>query len=174
MIGKILLASAVAVPVATTATVAATGVAWIDVKEGGRDGHRIVLPVPLLLAETAASFIPQKELDLNLPPEAVSHLAAAREVLQALAASPDGEYVRVEQEDERVLIEKKGDVLHVQVHGRDGEDVSVNLPLSAVSEIIDRHGRLSPGRAVGLLRHARFSTLVEVRHGDDHVKITVF
>ena len=40
MIGKILLASAVAVPVATTATVAATGVAWVDVKEGGRDGHR--------------------------------------------------------------------------------------------------------------------------------------
>ena len=118
MIGKILLASAIAVPVATTATVAATGVAWIDVKEGGRDGHRIVLPVPLLLAETAASFIPQKELDLNLPPEAVSHLAAAREVLQALAASPDGEYVRVEQEDERVLVEKRGDVLHVQVHGQ--------------------------------------------------------
>ena len=103
MIGKILLASVVAVPVATTATVAATGVAWIDVKEGGRDGHRIVLPVPLLLAETAASFIPEKELDLKLPPEALAHLGAAREVLQELAASPDGEYVHSEAASGRSL-----------------------------------------------------------------------
>ena len=173
MIAKILLASAIGVPVVTTATVAATGVAWIDVKEGGRDGHRIVLPVPLLLAETAVAFIPQKELNLDLPPEVVPHLGAVHEVLQALATSPDGEYVRVEQEDQRVLIEKVGDTLRVQVHGRD-EDVTVNLPLAAVSEIIDSHGRIAPARAVGLLRHARFSTLVDVRQGDQHVKITVF
>ena len=174
MIGKILLASAVAVPVATTATVAATGVAWIDVKEGGRDGHHIVLPVPLLLAETAASFIPQKELNLDLPPEAIAHQGAVREVLQALATSPDGEYVRVLEEDQQVVIEKVGDTLHVQVHAKGGEEVIVNLPLSAVSEIIDRHGHIAPARAVGLLRHARFSTLVDVHDGDDHVKITVF
>ena len=174
MIGKVLLAAAIGVPVATTATVAATGVAWIDVKEGGPDGHRIVLPVPLLLAQTAVAFIPQKDLDFDLPPEAARHLGAAREVLQALATSPDGEYVRVEEEDQQVLIEKVGDTLRVRVHGQDGEDVTVNVPLSAVSEIIDRHGRISPARAVGLLRNARFSTLVDVRHGDDHVRITVF
>lgn len=174
MIGKILLASAVAVPVATTATIAATGVAWVDVKEGGRDGHRIVVPVPLLLAETAASFIPQKDMKLELPPEAVAHLGAAREVLQALAESPDGEYVRVEQPNEHVLITKAGDVLKIEVRNGDDEEVTVNVPLKAVGEIIDRHGRISPARAVGLLRHARFSTLVDVRNGDDHVKITVF
>lgn len=173
MMGKVLLAGVIAVPVATTATVAATGVAWIDVREGGRDGHRIVVPVPLLLAETAASFVPQKELNLELG-EAAPHLGAAREVLRALAESPDGEYVRVEEEDEQVLIEKVGDTLRVRVHGGDGEDVTVNLPLRAVSEIIDGDGRISPARAVRLLRHARFSTLLEVRHGDEHVKITVF
>lgn len=173
MIGKLLLASAIAVPAAATATVAATGVAWIDVKEGGRDGHRIVLPVPLLLAETAASFVPQKELNLELG-EAAAHLGAAREVLQALAQAPDGEYVRVEEKDQQVLIEKVGDTLRVEVHGRDGEDVTVNVPLKAVSEIIDREGRISPARAVRLLRHARFSTLVDVHQGDQHVKITVF
>ena len=173
MIGKVLLAGAIGVPAVATATVAATGVAFIDVREGGRDGHRIVLPVPLLLAETAASFVPQRELDLDLG-EAATHLPAVRGVLQALAESPDGEYVRVEEKDEQVLIEKVGDTLRVRVHGRDGEDVTVNVPLRAVSEIIDREGRISPARAVRLLRHARFSTLVEVRHGDEHVKITVF
>ena len=74
---------------------------------------------------------------------------------------------------EQVVIEKRGGTLHIEVHGP-REDVKVNLPVSALAEIIDAQGRLSPARAVGLLRHARFSTLVDVRDGDDHVKISVF
>jgi hypothetical protein len=52
---KLLAAGAIAIPAVAAATVAATGVAWVDVKEGGRHGHRIVVPVPLLVAEAAAS-----------------------------------------------------------------------------------------------------------------------
>jgi len=173
MIGKVLLAGAIGVPVATTATVAVTGVAWVDVREGGGDGHRIVVPVPLLLAEVAASFVPEKELNLHLG-EAAPHLKAAGQVLWALEQSPDGEYVRVDEEDEQVLVEKVGDTLRVRVHGRNGEEVKVNVPLRAISAIISQEGRLSPSAAVRLLRHARFSTLVEVQDGDDHVKISVF
>jgi hypothetical protein len=173
MIGKVLLAGAIAIPAATTATVAATGVAWIDVKEGGPEGHRFVLPVPLVLAEIAASFVPEKELDLKLGEEAREYLRSAPAVLKALAEAPDGEYVRVDEDEQQVLIEKRGDTLRVSVHGRN-EDVEVNVPLAAVSEIIGEDGRLSPRRAVRLLRHARFSTLVDVRDGNDHVKITVF
>lgn len=173
MIGKVLLAGAIGVPVATTATVAVTGVAWVDVREGGRDGHHIVVPVPLLLAEVAASFVPERELNLHLG-EAAEHLRTAGQVLKALEESPDGEYVRVEEVNEQVLIEKVGDTLRVRVHGQNGEDVKVNVPLKAVAAIIDERGRLSPSAAVRLLRHARFSTLVEVTDGDDYVKITVF
>ncbi len=173
MIGKVLLAGAIAIPAATTATVAATGVAWIDVKEGGPEGHRFVVPVPLVLAEIAASFVPEKELDLKLGEEAREYLRSAPAVLKALAEAPDGEYVRVDEGEQQVLIEKRGDTLRVSVHGRN-EDVQVNVPLAAVSEIIGEDGRLSPRRAVRLLRHARFSTLVDVRDGNDHVKITVF
>ena len=39
--------------------VAATGVAWVDVREGEGGGTHIVLPVPLALAETAAAFVPE-------------------------------------------------------------------------------------------------------------------
>jgi hypothetical protein len=56
---KLILAGAVAVPVAGAGVVAATGVAWVDVREGGGGGTRIVLPVPLALAETAAAFVPE-------------------------------------------------------------------------------------------------------------------
>jgi hypothetical protein len=102
-------------------------------------------------------------------------LPAAREVLKALAESPDGELVRVEEADDQVLIEKRGDTLRIQVHGGDGrEEVTVNLPLEGIVDVIGEDGRVSPVRAVRLLRHARFSTLVEVKDGDDHVKVSVF
>jgi len=172
MIGKVLLVGALAVPAAATATVAATGVAWIDVKEGGPDGHRFFFPVPLVLAEVAASFVPEKELDLKLG-EAGKHLRAAGGIVKALAESPDGEYVRVEERSEQVVVAKRGDTLHVSVHGP-REDIEVNVPLAAVAEVLDEQGHLSPRQAVRLLRHARFSTLVDVRDGDDHVKVTVF
>jgi hypothetical protein len=172
MIGKVLLAGAIAVPTAATATVALTGVALVDVKEGGADGHRFLIPVPLILAEAAASFVPEKDLDVDLG-EVRDHLRSAGTVLKALAEAPDGEYVRVEEADEQVVIEKRGDTLHVSVKGK-RENVEVHVPLAAVQEVIGEDGRLSPRRAVRLLRHARFSTLVDVKDGDDHVKITVF
>jgi hypothetical protein len=173
MIGKVLLAGAIGVPVATTATVAVTGVALVDVREGGKDGTRIVVPVPLLLAEVAASFVPEKELNRDLG-EAREHLQVAGQVLKALEEAEDGEYVRVEDDGEQVLIEKVGGTLKVRVHGRSGEDVKVNVPLEAISAIVGEDGRISPAAAVRLLRHARFSTLVEVKDGDDHVKISVY
>jgi hypothetical protein len=174
MIGKLLLAGAVGVPAVATATVAATGVAWVDVREGGQGGQHIVVPVPLLAAELAASFVPEKELAHEMG-EALQHLPAAREVLKALAEGPDGELVRVEEEDQQVVIEKRGDTLRIQVHGRGGqEEVTVNLPLDGIADVIGEDGRVSPLRAVRLLRHARFSTLVEVKDGDDHVKVSVF
>jgi hypothetical protein len=172
MIGKVLLAGAIAVPTAAAATVAATGVAWVDVREGGPEGHRIVLPIPLLLADVALTFVPDEELDLDLG-EAAEHLQGGHAVLKALAEAPDGEYVRVDDEHEQVLIEKVGGTLKVRVRG-DREDVTVNVPLDSISEIIDEKGRVHPRAAIRALRHARFSTLVEVQDGDDHVKISVF
>jgi hypothetical protein len=169
---KLLVAGAIAIPAAATATVAATGVAWVDVKEGGRDGHHIILPVPLLLADAAAAFVPRHEI--RLPPEAVKHLGVAREVLQALADCPDAELVRVEEASEQVTIRKTGDTLHVEVHGRDGEDVSVNVPLSAVRDLLREDGTIEPADAVRVLRHARFTNLVDVRNGDERVKVTVW
>lgn len=168
---KLLAAGAIAIPAVAAATVAATGVAWVDVKEGGRHGHRIVVPVPLLVAEAAAAFVPRHEI--RLPPEAARRLPVAREVLQALAESPDAELVRVEERDEQVIVSKAGGDLHVEVHGRGGE-VSVNVPLAAVKDLIREDGTIDPSDAVRVLRHSRFSTLLDVHQGGDHVRVTVW
>jgi hypothetical protein len=171
---KLVLAGAVAVPMAGAGVVAATGVAWVDVREGGRDGSHIVVPVPLVLAQTALQFVPQAERRMDVGREARKYLPIAREAIQALADGPDGELVRVEDRDELVVIEKVGDTLRVHVKDR-GEDVLVNVPFEAALEVIGEDGTLSPARAVQALRHARFTKLVEVNGRDgERVKISVW
>lgn len=169
---KLILASAAAMPIAAGATVAATGIAWVDVREGGPNGTHIVVPVPLLAAEVVTAFAPIPDISSEMG-EAREHLGTARKLIDALRESPDGELVRVEEKDETVVVAKEGDTLRVHVTSRN-EDVNVNVPLESVSEVIRPDGRIDPAAAVRGLRHARFQTLVEVRDGDDHVKISLW
>jgi hypothetical protein len=81
--------------------------------------------------------------------------------------------VRVEEKDETVVIAKEGDTLRIHVTGQK-EEVDVNVPLASAAEVIRPDGRIDPSAAVRGLRHARFQTLVEVRNGDDHVKISLW
>ncbi|MET0553731.1 MAG: hypothetical protein ABW221_11880 [Vicinamibacteria bacterium] len=170
---KLILAGAAALPIAATGTVAATGIAWVDVREGGPEGTRIVLPVPLVAAEIAAAFVPTPDLRTKMDGETLAHLGSARKVVQALRDAPDGELVRVEEGDETVVVAKEGDTLRVHVEGN-REKVDVNVPLAAALDIIRPDGRIDASAAVRGLRYARFSTLVEVQDGDDHVKISVW
>jgi len=170
---KLILAGAVAVPVAGAGVVAATGVAWVDVREGGRDGTRIVLPVPLALVQTAAAFVPDQKQHLRIG-EAARYLPVAREALQALADGPDGELVRVEERDEQVVITKVGRSLHIQVRDH-GEGVEVNVPIEVALQALGEDGTISPMRAIGALRHARLTKLVEVNGRDgERVKISIW
>ena len=68
-------------------------------------------------------------------------LSAAREIVVALAEAPDGELVRVRGAGHAVVVEKRGDSLHVQVHDGD-DDVEVNVPLDAVLEAVPADGRI--------------------------------
>ena len=168
-------AAVMAVPVAAVATIGATGVVVVDVREGGPQGHHIVVPMPLLAARAAAAFVPEEKTRLHLDPEAARHLPLAREAVLALAQAPDCELVRVEQEGEQVVIRKQGQMLAVHVRN-EREEVRVNVPLEMVLQVLPGpDGRLSPGAAVAALGSARFTDLVEVKSADgDRVKITVW
>jgi hypothetical protein len=169
------VAAILAVPLALLATVASLGVVVVDVSEGGPDGHRIVVPAPLVLAQAGLAIAPSfLEEEMRIPDEALEHMPLARKVLEALIEAPDGELVRVEEPGEQVLIRKEGDKLIVRVHG-DGEDVSVNVPLVlALNALPDSDGRLSSLAMAGSLSTLRFSDLVEVHDGNDHVRIWVW
>lgn len=172
------LAVVLGAPIAALATVASLGVMVVDVREGGPDGHHIVVPVPLVLAQAALAVAPvvAPPDKLRVPQgEALEHVGLARELLDALAQAPDGELVRVEEPDEQVVITKQGRALHVNVHGRRGEDVDVNVPLHlALQALPDRHGRIHTGALAASLGSLRFTDLVHVKDGRDEVRIWVW
>jgi hypothetical protein len=169
-----IMAVAAAVPAALVAGVANLGVMVVDVREGGPSGHHFMIPVPLAVAQTALAFVPADKAHVKMDPEALKHLPLAREVIEALAAGPDGELVRVEEEDERVVVEKVGRMLHVKVHDH-GDDVEVNVPLSvALAALPDKNGRIHTGEIASALWSARFTDLVEVHEGDTHVTVSVY
>ena len=170
------LAFILGVPVALLATVASLGIVVVDVREGGPKGQRIVVPLPLVLAQAALAVAPAVAGDkLRIPDrEALEHVAVARGVIEALAKSPDGELVRVEERDEQVVITKAGRALQVRVHSAK-EDVSVNVPIHlALQALPDEHGRIRTGALAAALGTVRFTKLVDVQDGNNHVRISVW
>jgi hypothetical protein len=171
------LAVILGVPIALLATVASLGVVVVDVREGGPDGNRIVVPVPLVLAQAALAIAPAvvpHEEKMQIPEEALGHMGLAREVIEALAAAPDGELVRVEDRNELVVISKEGRSLRVRVTS-EKENVSVNVPLHlALQALPDERGRIRTAALAGALSSVRFTDLVDVQDGKDRVRVYVW
>jgi hypothetical protein len=168
-----LAAIAAAVPTALLAAVASLGIMVVDVREDGPDGHHFVIPVPLVVAQTALALAPSERMRVPIT-EAARYMPLAREVLEALAAGPDGELVRVEERDQEVVITKERGALHVRVC-ESGNDVHVNVPLAmALAALPDAKGRISTAALAGSLWRARFTDLVEVHDGKEHVTISVW
>jgi hypothetical protein len=55
------------------------------------------------------------------------------------------------------------------------DDVTVNIPLGlAMAAVPDAHGRIRMADLAGALGATRFTDLVEVQSGNDHVKVSVW
>ena len=164
-----------AVPMAMVGVVAGTGVVVVDVKE--KDGTRIVVPVPLVLAQVAATMAPADATQRAVRgmERAQKFMPLAEEIVAAVAEAPDAELVSVDDGDEHVRISKAGDEIQVRVDGR-REHVRVNVPIAVVQETLSKahHGRLYPEDVVAMLRNARMTDLVEVQDGNDYVKVSVW
>ena len=76
--------------------------------------------------------------------------------------------------DELVVITKEGRSLRVRVSG-EKENVSVNVPLHlALQALPDEHGHIRTAALAGALGGVRFTDLVEVQDGNDHVRVWVW
>jgi hypothetical protein len=172
-IGAVLLS----IGVVLGALVAVTGVMVVDVRKA--DGTRLVVPVPLLLAQAAARFGPTgaaaAEVDRQVA-RVRQYLPAAAEVLVAVAESPDCELASVDKGDEHVRVSKVGDALHVRVDNP-RENTELHVPFALARRALQeaREGPVSPGAMVAMLRHSRLTQLADVhKSGGDHVKIKIW
>ena len=162
------------VSLVTVGGLASMDYAVVDVKEGGPDGHRIVVPVPILLAQSVLAFAPDHVTQLPVDREAERWMPVARKVVAELRTIPDAELIHVQDNGSDVRISKVADHLEIRVHDH-GDDVAVNVPLEAADEVLAslHGGHLDVRRALAALHRAN-GQIVDVRSGDDHVSVRVF
>lgn len=151
-----------------------SGIMVVDVKEGGPDGARIVVPVPLLLVQACTPFLPEEaRADLKCDADRMQ-IAAARQVLSALERQPDFTLVEVTDGDEHVLVRKQGRYLLVDVRDGEDEEVHCRVPLKAAGKLLNgfADGRLTAGEAVrAVCGQLPPGDVVRVRDHGDQVRI---
>jgi hypothetical protein len=161
-----------AIPLTLAGLLASSSCLVVDVKQ--TDGPRILVPVPLFAARAALGFAPEEAKWVDVP-ELGEYSELAARVIEELRSCPDGVLVEVEEGTERVLIEKLGDEIAIEVED-DDEDVSVHLPLSVAAEIFESHegGRLEVAKVLDALASVSRSDLVHVRSRDEEVKVWIW
>jgi hypothetical protein len=167
---KAILIAALATPLALAAM---AKYVIVDVRDGGPEGTRVIVPVPIVLAQIAAKFAPQEVRHLR-EPKLAEHMPLLRVVARELQHMGDAELVRVEEKDETVSILKSGGNLVIEVAGP-GEQVHVSFPVAALEQILENSDGdcLHPAAVLGALREIS-GDLVHVVNGDDEVRISVW
>jgi len=114
------------------------GTVYVSVREKGPDGFSISLPVPVNLASSALSFIPEDELE-EIRAEIGPWMPVVDAVLAELARCADGTLVEVESDSETVSIVKRGGKLVIDVDTRD-ETVHLSVPIRGVEKLVRQLG----------------------------------
>ncbi len=157
------------------AVLAVTGVLVVDVREGGADGHRIVLPVPVILAQVALSVAPSQARNVECH-AGERYLPLARDLAKKLRDYPDFTLAEVRERDEHVLIRKVGRDLVVDV--TDAQDqVHCRVPLRMAERVLAScaDGRVRTRALAGALFGLPHGDLVRVVSSDgDQVRIMRF
>ncbi len=146
----------------------------VDVREGGLEGRRILVPIPLPLVWAGAALVPDQAVAAERA-ELERFRPLARRVVTELRDAPDGDLVSVEKQDERIWVRKEGDDLRVHVQRADAE-VRVAVPLDGLEELLRRSEarELRLSDAVAVLSSASRGDLVYVRGREGVVKVKVW
>ncbi len=157
------------------ALLALPGILIVDVREGGEDGARIVVPVPLALARLATVFVPDQVRHVECPTEMARWAPVADQLIAELRNQPDFTLAEVTERDEHVSVRKSGRHLLVDVTSASGDEVHCRLPLRTVVRVLDAasHGHLDTDGAVRAACWMPSGRLVDVTSADgDRVCIT--
>ncbi len=151
--------------------------AVIRVQTPGPEVHNLTIPLPLVLGDAAAAFLPQDLADeAEVPPELKENKEAILEILGELIDAPDGRLISVDSDEAKVRIDlKKGELL-VHVDAPDAK-VFCRLPLKGLRKALEKWDfeSIEPDLLLKTLHSARRGNLVEVDAEDGtHVTISMF
>ncbi len=149
------------------------GVIIVDVREGGTDGARVCVPVPLALAQIALPFVPDHARRVDLA-EAEPWLPIAASMIDELKRLPDFTLAEVREADSHVLVRKEGGDLLIEVDDGPDERVRCRLPLRTARSVLHRcrDGQLRVDDLVRAVQFMPGGRLVHVRDGEAEVRIT--
>jgi hypothetical protein len=165
----------------------AGGSAWLHVRvdenKGGKSGKgsKVRVNVPLAVVEAALEAAPQKfvekgriKLDMGRNDHDLS-LSDMRRVLKELKDAGDTELVSVEEEDERVTVARKGDVVQVRVTNTkdDQEQVHVDVPVNLVDAMLAGDSESVDVQAVIRELRSRRGDIVRVTDKNSAVRIWI-
>lgn len=168
-----LLIGFLAIPAIFLGLLASADYAVIDVRQGGPDGMRIIVPVPVSLARLALNFAPAEAKYIEVP-EIGQYLPYAERIVEELRGIPDGLLVEIEERHTHVIIEKVGE--NLDIHVEDGSDiVDVTVPLNAVLDVLKAYDGtgFDTRDVLRAVRHLR-GDVVHVRSDEEEVRIWVW
>ena len=168
---KILLAGMGAVALFLGLIVHATGLVIVDVRQGGPEGKRLIVPVPLALASAVFLFADPDLARLQCP-QFAAHRDAALRLARELQFVPDARLVEVEEREQHITVDKSGDMFEVDVRDGDNE-VLVRVSVAAIERLIESHDGegFAAQDLLAAVRTLPSGECVRVRHGDDHVRV---
>ena len=178
---RILLASllALALPLSALAQ-KADRASWIHitVTDDSRHGANVEVNLPLSLVEVALDVAGDEMMEEgHIELDADITVADLRRMWHELREAGDGDFVTVEEDDERVKIYRRDDIVYVDIDDlrRDEEKVRLELPVSMVDVLFDTdedHSLNLKGALAELQNHTGGEVL-SVRDGDETVRIWI-
>ncbi len=148
--------------------------AWIDIQtaESSQNIH-LKIPVPLNLVSFGMNFVSKEEMHVEIPREVWENRELIMESLKAIADCPDTTLVRVKTPDAKVIIEKSGGKIILNVEAEDAT-VHAALPIEAIIDILKewdwKHFR--PQIAIDIFAAGGSGSYLFVDCEDAKVKIT--
>ena len=181
MKSRIWLSTMVAAAVALSPTLGAQQGRWLHVRvqDGGKDGERVSVNVPLEFVANMLPLVESEELQ-----EGKLHLDTGdleevdlREVLRALRDTPDSTFVTVQGPGESIRVAKEKDFLMIRADERGGgrsEKVRVRVPLAVIEARVSGGGE-ELDLAAGLQALSQYDgeDLVTVESEDSNVRIWI-
>jgi hypothetical protein len=153
---------------------------WFHVKvdETGPDGDRVRINLPIHVVEAALPLIQSEGMTggrIRINGRDLRD-ADLRALLEATRHAEDGEYVKVDGRDERVLVTKKDGelLLEASERGEDAETVTIRLPMDVLDALLSGPRQtLNLEAAVRVLKDKGDGEFITVRDHDSTVRIWI-